>query len=177
MNFFEKMFHPNKEEKNEEEKEEEEKKENLEQMEEEKSLENEEEKMENVENSQENEKKFEEIEDDIEDLENLANEIKEIDPEKVAKNLEKNEELKNKLKVAASVLTTLGFGAALVLSFTERVDATNIAENVPGIVNEIAMGVSFLGTAISGAVTQLKMEKAKMNNKQEESEDLNQAVA
>jgi hypothetical protein len=45
------------------------------------------------------------------------------------------------------------------------------------VVNELVMAVSFLGTAISGAMTHLKMEKAGMDKKQEENEDLNQAVA
>ncbi len=149
MSFFEKMFHSNKDE---------EKKEN------------------EVENTSENKNEnFENIESNINDLENVAEDLKNVNPEKAAENLEKNEELKEKLKFAASLLTTLGFGAALVLSFTERVGATDLVADVPGMVNELVMGVSFVATAVSGALTQLRMEK--MNKTKPEDETNQTAVA
>lgn len=117
------------------------------------------------------------VEKDIEDLKSTVEEMNGIDPEKAAKNIEKNEELRNKLKIAAGILTTIGFGAAMVLAFTERADMTDIVKNVPGIVQELILGASFLATAVSGGLTQAKMEKVNNDNYKKDHEENTNTVA
>lgn len=86
-------------------------------------------------------------------LEGMAMELANVDSEKAAENLAKNENLRNNLKVAGGILTTLGFGAAMVLAFTESFHVTEILQNVKPLVNELMMGVTFVATALAGAMT------------------------
>ncbi|MBN2854508.1 hypothetical protein JXK06_03195 [Patescibacteria group bacterium] len=149
MSFFEKMFNKNPKEGAEDEK---------------NSLENSNEAM--ADNSSESgddkdKENLEKAKAELSKIEALAIELAQINPEKAAENLEKNEKLRNNLKVAAGILTTLGFGAAMVLSFTERVNVTDIMENINPLINELMMGVTFVATAIAGAMTQEKIQDNK----------------
>ena len=149
MSFLEKMFNKNPQEGKEEEK---------------NSVENSNEAM--VDNSSESgddkdKENLEKAKAELSKIEAMAIELAQVNPEKAAENLEKNEKLRNNLKVAAGILATIGFGAAMVLSFTERVNVTDMMENINPLINELMMGVTFVATAIAGAMTQETIQENK----------------
>ena len=112
------------------------------------------------EDAQENEK----IEDNLLQLEAIANEIKKIELKRANNNLEQSEELREKLKLALALLTTMAAFTATIFLAREHVQNI-LSSQYQNVVEFVGYGVSFLVAAFSGAYAGEKIEERYKRNK------------